>query len=209
MNPGDTSPFPLRRLQAEDFEAAYSFNPPWNIDRPQPAFVARADAGEVRGRVLDIGCGTGEHALMAAALGLEAVGFDPARTAISKAEDKARQRGLDVRFLVASALDATEMGALGMFDTVLDCGVFHIFDDDDRARFVDNVAAAVPPAGRYFMLCFSERQPGDWGPRRVSEAEIRSSFENGWRIDSIEPSRLVLTIVPEGVDAWEAAITRT
>ena len=42
------------------------------------------------------------------------------------------------------------------------------------------------------MLCFSELQPGDWGPRRVTEEEIRASFaDRGWRVDSIEPAPLV------------------
>ena len=101
------------------------------------------------------------------------------------------------------------MSSLGaQFDTVLDCGLFHIFDDDDRPRFVDNLRAALPAGGRYFMLCFSDRQPGDWGPRRVSEREIRDSFADGWTVDSIEATRLHITIDPEGAQAWLVALTR-
>jgi len=111
--------------------------------------------------------------------------------------------------VVGDALDRERMRALGPFDTVVDSGVFHIFDDGDRARFVDSLAAAVAPGGRYFMLVFSDRTPGDWGPRRVTKDEIRASFGgDGWRVDSIEPSRLVLTLLPDGVEAWRAAITR-
>ena len=115
---------------------------------------------------------------MAAALGLDATGVDSAPTAIAKAEGKAEERGLQARFLVA---DALELAALGeRFDTILDCGLFHVFDDDDRPRFVESLAAAVPPGGRYHMLCFSDRQPGEWGPRRVGQDEIRASFSAGW-----------------------------
>ena len=188
-----------------DFEASYTGTPPWDIGRPQPAFLQLAKTGALGGRVLDVGCGTGEHALMAAGLGLEAVGIDSAPTAIALANRKARERGRTVRFLVASALD---LGSLGeQFDTVLDCGLFHVFGDEDRRAYVASLAGVVRPGGRYFMLCFSERQPGDAGPRRVTQAEIRSSFEQGWRVDSIEPATLDNTMGPP-IFGWLASLTR-
>jgi SAM-dependent methyltransferase len=190
----------------EDFDAMYAGTPPWDIGRPQPAFLELARTGALRGRVLDVGCGTGEHALMAAELGLQATGVDAAPTAIAIAEGKARDRQLSGRFLVG---DALELGALGeQFDTVLDCGLFHIFDDDDRPRLVDSLRTAVPAGGRYFMLCFSDRQPGDWGPRRVTEAEIRASFADGWTVDTIQAATIDITIDPDGAQAWLVSLTR-
>ena len=189
-----------------DFDASYSGTPPWDIGRPQPAFLELAKAGALEGSVLDVGCGTGEHALMAASLGLSATGVDAAPTAVAIAEGKAQKRGLTARFLVWDAMQLSSLGA--QFDTVLDCGLFHIFDDDDRPRFVDSLRAALPAGGRYFMLCFSDHQPGDWGPRRVSEREIRDSFADGWTVDSIEATRLHITIDPEGAQAWLVALTR-
>src|SRR5438876_6700630 len=104
----------------------YASTPPWEIGRPQPALTELAEAGAVHGRVLDVGCGTGEHVLMAARLGLPATGVDIAPTAIASAQRKAGERGLAARFLV---WDALELAALGeLFDTVLDCGLFHILD---------------------------------------------------------------------------------
>src|SRR5438309_10194489 len=185
----------------------YATTPPWDIGRPQPAFLELAEAGAVLGRVLDVGCGTGEHALMAAGLGLPATGIDSAPSAIAIAERKARERGLPARFLVRNAL---ELGALDeRFDTVLDSGLFHVFNDDDRSRYVDSLRSTMAPGGRYFMLCFSDRQPGDWGPRRVTEAEIRQSFAEGWEIDAIEGATMDITIDPHGVFAWRSATTRT
>ena len=99
--------------------------------------------------------------------------------------------------------------ALGeQFDTVLDCGLFHVFDDDDRPRFVASLAAAVPEGGRYSMLCFSEHEPGDWGPRRVTQAEIRQAFGDGWSVESIEASELFITLRPDPVPGWLASIVR-
>lgn len=191
----------------EEFDALYDLGtPPWDIGRPQHAFVGLADADEIRGRVLDVGCGSGEHALMAAARGLEATGIDSAPSAIRQAREKAARRSLTVRFEVWDALDLPSLGQ--RFDSVLDCGLFHVFDDEQRVRFVDSLGAVVVPGGRYLMLCFSERQPGDWGPRRVRKEEIHDCFDSGWRVDPIEEAKLEVTLSPEGVHAWLATCTR-
>ena len=111
-----------------------------------------------------------------------------------------------VPLLVWNALDLPGLG--GQFDTVLDCGLFHIFEDPDRPRFVASLHGTMRPGGRYFMLCFSDRQPGDWGPRRITQAEIRTNFADGWRIDSLEPSTITITIDPAGAHAWLVEMTR-
>ena len=195
-----------RPRSIDEFDASYqaAAKPPWDIDRPQPALAAAAN--QFSGRVLDVGCGTGEHALLAASRGLSALGVDAAPTAISRAQEKARQRGLDARFFVA---DALKLGTLGeQFDTVVDCGLFHVFDDDDRDRYVRSLADVVSPGARVFLLCFSDRQPGDWGPRRIREDDLRASFADGWDVDSIEPTTLELTFQPEPVQSWRGTITR-
>src|SRR5207248_2837861 len=100
-----------------------------------------------------------------AGLGLDATGVDLAAAALRAAEDKARDRGSTARFLVHDARRLADLGE--SFDTVLDCGLFHIFTGDDRAVYVEGLRSVLPPGGRYFMLCFSDQQPGDWGPHRV------------------------------------------
>ncbi len=207
-DPGHRAPPQPEVHDVEGFDASYrAGTPPWDIGRPQAAFVGLLDAGRIGGRVLDVGCGTGEHALMAAARGLTATGLDAAPTAIRVAREKAAERALDVRFVVGDALDLSSLGQ--EFDTVLDCGLFHVFDDADRARFVDSLGGVVVSGGRYFMLCFSDRQPGDWGPRRVHESELRASFARGWVVDAIEPATLEITLTPEGAQGWLAAFTRS
>ena len=204
----DGLPGPRRARRTEDFDALYGAGTPaWDIGRPQPAFVELADRGSLVGRILDVGCGTGEHALMAAALGFDTTGIDAAATALSAARRKADGRGVSVRFLEWDALELASLGE--QFDTVLDCGLFHVFEDDDRPRFVDGLRASLPVGGRYYMLCFSEREPGDRGPRRIREDEIRATFADGWKLEAIESARIEITIDPGAAHAWRAAILRT
>ena len=181
---------------------------PWDIGRPQPAFVRLADEGRLTGRLLDAGCGTGENALLAATRGADATGVDVAPAAIARARAKAFGRGLTARFEVADVLD---LGRLGLtVDTVIDSGLFHVFGDDDRARYVASIAAVLRPAGACYLMCFSDRQPGSWGPRRVRAQELHAAFSDGWTVESVTAGTFEINPVngTTQVQAWLAAIRR-
>jgi SAM-dependent methyltransferase len=185
---------------------------PWDIGRPQPAFARLADDGLLAGRVLDAGCGTGEHTLLAASSGADALGVDLSPLAIERAKGKAAARDIKARFEVADALDLAGLGLT--YDTIIDSGLFHVFDDEGRARYVQSLASVLRPGGTCYLMCFSDRQPGNVGPRRVSEEELRAAFGDGWRVLSVVASAFEL--VPSAVglfgtasaQAWLATIER-
>lgn len=189
-------------------DGRYVTPPPWDIGRPQPAFRALADAGAIKGRVLDVGCGTGEHVLMAASAGLEATGVDIVASALQLARDKARSRGLAACFLQRDALDLA--GLSQTYDTVIDSGLFHNLDDHDRVLFARSLGAVTVPGAAYFMLCRSDEDPNDpfRDPRMITQGEIRASFADTWRVDSIAGATFEIGVNPYSFHAWLAALIR-
>jgi SAM-dependent methyltransferase len=176
------------------WDASYRSGPaPWDIGEPQPAIVRVA--GTFSGPVLDAGCGTGENALHVAGLGLKVLGVDVAETAVTLAREKAAARGLDAAFAVADALHLERLGRT--FETVLDCGLLHTFDADERRAYVTSLESVT--AGALVVLCFSD--DGDvLGPHPVSEAEFRAAFV-GWRV-SLRPERIHTRFDARGLPAW-------
>jgi SAM-dependent methyltransferase len=177
------------------------------LPRPGPR-TACTTKGRLTGRLLDSGCGTGENALLAASRGADVTGIDVAPTAIARARAKASGRGLTARFEVA---DAPGLGRLRLTaGTVIDSGVFHVFGDDDRVRYAASLAAVLRPAGVCHLMCFSDRQPGTWGPRRVRADELRAASSDGWAVESITADTFEINPVDGAtqVQAWLATIAR-
>ena len=188
------------------FDSAYLGTPPWDIGGPQPEIVQLEEQDALHGAVLDCGCGTGENALYLAGRGHDVWGVDSSPRAISKAESKARERKVAAKFLVQDAMD---LGSLRRaFDCVTDCGLFHVFSDEDRERYVSSLGSVTVPGSKLVILCFSDLQPGDSGPRRVSKAEIQSSFQVGWRVSSIRPAAFRTNMPGGPVKAWLSEIIR-
>lgn len=164
----------------ERFDTAYeTHTAPWVIGEPQPAVIALERTGRLRSRLLDIGCGLGEHTIALTRLGYDVLGIDFAPHAIEQARANAAAHGVDARFEVADAFDLAEV-----YDTILDSALFHIFDDADRTRYAASLHGAVAPGGYLHLLALSDSGRG-FGPE-VSEQVIRTAFADGWEIESLE-----------------------
>jgi SAM-dependent methyltransferase len=169
--------------------------------------MALASEGGIAGAVLDAGCGTGENALHVASLGFSVLGVDVAGTALAIAREKARDRGIKVEFAEADAFQLERLGR--MFQTVLDCGLFHTFDGDERTRYASSLASVTEHDGTLYVLCFRNDGP-DTGPHPISQEELRAAFNpsNGWDVAAIEPARVQTNYHEEGAPAWLATIKR-
>ena len=183
---------------------------PWDIGRPQPAFAKLAEEGLLTGRVLDAGCGTGEHVLLAAMHGAaEATGVDISPKAIEQARAKTADRGVNANFEVGDALNL-DLPANSM-TTIIDSGLFHVWTDEERPRYAASIGSVLAPGGHVYLMCFSDRQPGDWGPRRVHQEELRAIFADGWAVESITADTFDVNRIADTttVEAWLAVIRRT
>jgi SAM-dependent methyltransferase len=193
------------------FESFYGGKAPWDIRGPQKPFAAVVD--QIRGPVLDAGCGTGESALFLAARGREVTGIDFVEEAIRRARHKGDERNLSVEFLVKDALTLGDWDR--QFASAIDSGLFHVFSDEHRRRYVEGLSHVLEPGGRLFLMCFSDEEPGTEGPRRVTRREFDDAFADGWEIESVEPVRIEVN--PEftefafsegGPKAWFAVVRR-
>jgi SAM-dependent methyltransferase len=166
---------------------------PWDIGEPQPALVEFEGTGQIRGEVLDAGCGAGDNAIFLAARGHRVTGVDIAPTAIEWARQRSRERGADVEYAVA---DVTELhGYEGRFDTIVDSGVFDCFDAPQRERYVAALHRAAKPGAKLFVVCFSDalavEVPGVFS---ISEQTMRTTLTGaGWRITALREDRFLVT----------------
>ncbi len=188
------------------FDSRYSGTPPWDVGHPQTEYVRLEESGEIKGSVLDVGCGTGENALLMAEKGHRVCGIDSSPRAIEKAQAKAKERGVELDFMIWDAFDLEKLDR--KFDTVIDSGLFHAFDEEGHPALVKSIRSALKSGGTYFILCFSVKETRERGPRRITEEEIRSDFNVNWNINYIKDARFDSLVHEGGARAWLASITK-
>lgn len=192
------------------WDEVYKGTPPWDLGYPQPAFQALIQSGEIKpGRALDIGCGRGENAIMLAMNGCEVTGIDLAKEAVSEAKAKAIERHVKINFAVGNVLQMDQLFKEGEFDIIIDSGLFHVMTDEERPVFARQVHRALKEGGKYFMLCFSDKELGEYElPRRVSKADIESTFSSLFNIIYIKDAVFDSLLSPSSRKAYLLSATR-
>lgn len=189
----------------EFFVSAYEgAPPPWDLGRPQRDLVTVFDELGISGSGVDLGCGTGENVLELARRGVEAWGVDSTPFAIAAAEKKRDERGLTATFVLGDALDLRALGRT--FDTVLDCGLFHVIAEEERLRYVRELPNILGPGGRFLMLGF-QPHTRERGPRGYSPDELRT-YLAGYREVFIRPATYETNDGAGGMPAWLSLFER-
>ncbi|WP_159850555.1 class I SAM-dependent methyltransferase [Nocardia sp. CY41] len=164
---------------AAQWDRQYLQSPPWVIDEPQPTVVELTRAGTIRGKVLDVGCGSGDNALFLAESGCEVLGVDVSAHAVTLAQRLAVRRKLSqARFLVA---DVLHIDPEPRYDTVLDSALFHTFDTVARARYIEWLGAVCRVGGTVVVLCL--------GANMNTALTEAFEYRAGWELEALRVAR--------------------
>src|SRR2546421_2309422 len=155
------------------------YNPDLDVDIERALKAHRLSAGSL----LDLGTGPATQAMILAKRGFEVVATDISGSAIKKAKAVAKEAGLSITFLVDNVLKSRL--ATGLVDVIVDRGVFHVLPKDRRPVYVKTVHRVLRPNGWLFLKCFSDKEPGTWGPHRIAESELRGYFHEAFEIQSV------------------------
>lgn len=172
-----------------------SFEAPWEIGRAQSAIAGLAREGVFDGKtVLDVGCCIGDNSIHIAkhAKGATVTGCDMVERALAGARTKAAEAGVEAEFVQQDLLLPPQGALQGrQFDIILDSAVYHVFarGSKDKEDYVRTLGQLLKPGGRIVMLVFSDKQPGDLGPVRITKEDIHGSYPPpGWTVERIEDS---------------------
>ena len=191
------------------WEKDYVRSPPWDIHAPQPEIVKLAENNEIKGaRVLDIGCGLGDNAIFLAKKGFLVTGIDIAQLAIEKGKKRAAKQGVTVDFRVGDVFRLDDYFEEESFDTVLDSGLFHSLDDEEKLPFAKQVWKVLVNGGKYFLLCFSDTEQGSEKPKGINKEEIRRTFSKTFRVDYLRDAFVAAKIRDGGAGGYIASMTK-
>ncbi len=194
-----TSPSPLPRTK-DEWEAIYTKREtaslPWNIDAPAKELSQFLETGAVlRGRALDIGCGTGTNSVSLTRKGFQVIGIDRSPTAIALAKDNAKRARVHCTFWVGDALNLNFPN--GYFDFIFDRGCFQSLQNRERKKFVSNIARVVAPGGWYQLVCVDDGKTNKEVLQSVfaPEFEVRDLVKTQDRAKDKRPVQFVVAVL--------------
>ena len=181
--------------------------PGWDIGRPASQLVQAVEDGTLQpGRIVELGCGMGHDAIYLAQQGFDVTALDIAPTALARAQERAEEAGVQVRWLLADVLRPPD---LPPFDYVYDRGCYHGARRQNAAAYVRTVTKLSRPDTRLLILAGSDRDSRSGGPPRVTEQEIRGDFAEPFEIVELREIQFDTRDAPaQGAAAWYLLLER-
>lgn len=171
------------------FNLSYKFGfAEWDVNRAQPDLIGLVKQGKLNGQtILDIGCGSGDNAIYLATQGFSVTGIDYAAKGIQLAKMRAEKVRQKINFYVADAFSLNQFDK--QFDIVIDYGLYHNIPLEKIDLYLTNVKRVLKPNGQFIIQSFGESSPkSKFGPRQVTELELRQIFKAPWKIQEICPA---------------------
>lgn len=147
---------------------------PWDMEEPPEALTGLLTTGKIYPcKTVDLGCGSGNYSIYLAKQGFDVTGIDISPTAIHLAKEKANEKEIICNFITANLLDGVDE-LRGKFKFAFDWEVLHHIFPDDRKRYIESVYNLLGSKGRYFSVCFSEKDPQFGGSGKVRKTPINT-----------------------------------
>jgi SAM-dependent methyltransferase len=161
---------------------------PWDTQEVPPELTSIVEGPHAlpAGRALDIGCGTGTHAVYLAQRGWQVSAIDAVPRPLARARARARSAGVPVDWILGDAARLDRLGLEPGFTLVFDRGCFQGLDDSKRAACAEAVTDLAAPAATLLMMAFAPSRILT-APRGIEETDILARFP-GWRLVSAQPS---------------------
>jgi SAM-dependent methyltransferase len=168
---------------AAEWDERYAGAPQIWSGEPNGALVAEV-AGLTPGRVLDVGCGEGADAVWLAARGWQVTAIDVSRVALERAEQHAREAGVEVQWQAAGLLDA-DLPPAGFELVSAQYPALLRTPDDDAERAL---LAAVAPGGTLLVVHHDmdavHAHEADFDPAAyVSPADVARLLDADWEVE--------------------------
>jgi cyclopropane fatty-acyl-phospholipid synthase-like methyltransferase len=158
---------------------------PWHSDDPNESLVDLLKNKEIQvGIALDICSGAGTNSVYLAKKGFDVTGIDISQTATKIATQLAEENGVSKRCKFLSGDVIKIPLPKNRFDFIFDRGCYHHIPKNDKPTFVKIISDSLKKGGKYFLICFSDKNP-PW-EKNVSKEEIQENFSPYFNIGKIK-----------------------
>lgn len=168
---------------------------PWNMKNPPNQLVDLVKSGKVKPcSVADLGCGIGNYSIWFAKKGFQVTGIDFSEQAVELASKQAERENVKCKFIVGDLTDS-DFKSNTMFEFAYDWEVLHHVFPEERNAYIRNVGKILQDDGKYYSVCFSERDQdfGGDGKYRKTPMNTMLYFSSEKEIEQLLSTHFEIT----------------